>query len=69
MRSTKSSHESRRRRVASLGGGGAQVMSLQVGIVRAQEVGHVDDGPAALAKLATSEIEVFLVTRDKTPSL
>jgi hypothetical protein len=33
--------------------------------VFAQEVGHVDDGTAALAELPALEVEVFMVTRDK----
>jgi hypothetical protein len=63
--STKSSQENRRRRVARLGGGGGQVVAQGVGIVSAQEVRHVDGGAAALAELAATKVQVFMVTMHK----
>jgi hypothetical protein len=52
--------------VARLGGGCGELVAQRVGFVLAQEVGHVHGGGAALAELPTLEVEVFMVTRDKT---
>jgi len=55
--------------VAGLWGGGGEVEPQGAGIVFAQEVGHIHGGAAAFAELATAEVEAFMVTRDKSPSL
>jgi hypothetical protein len=55
--------------IARLGGGGGQVEAQWVGVVLAQEVGHVDGGAAALAELPASEVEVFMITMHKFRSL
>jgi hypothetical protein len=68
FRSTKSSQENCRRRVAGLGGGGGQVVAQGVGVVLAQEVGHVHGGAATLAELVAPEVQVFLDTGRKIPS-
>jgi hypothetical protein len=64
LRSTKSSQENPsvpqgRLGVAGLGGRRRQVETQRVGVVLAQEVGHVDGGAAALAELSASEFEAF----------
>jgi hypothetical protein len=45
--------------VARLGGGGGQVEAQRVGVVLAQEVGHIDERAAALAELGPLEVQVF----------
>jgi hypothetical protein len=55
-------------RVPGLGRDGGQVEAQGVGVVVAEEVGHVDGGSPTLAELSTFEVEVFMVTRDKTRS-
>jgi hypothetical protein len=55
--------------VAGLGDGGRQVEAQRVGVVLAQEVGHLYESAAALAWLRALEVEVFLDTGWKTPSV
>jgi hypothetical protein len=54
--------------VAGLRGGGRQVEAQGIGVVFAEEVGHLHESAAALAQLRTFEVEVFMATRDKCPS-
>jgi hypothetical protein len=51
--------------VAGLGRSGGQVVAQGVGVVAAEEVGHVDEGAAALAELTAPKVEVFMVTMHK----
>jgi hypothetical protein len=46
-----------------------QAEAQRVGIVLAQEVGHLHRHATALAELAAFEVEVFMVTMDECPSL
>jgi len=55
--------------VAGLGGGGGQVVAQGVGVVAAEEVGHVHKGAAALAELAAPKVQVLMVTMHKLLSL
>jgi hypothetical protein len=55
--------------VSGLGGRGGQIEAQGVGVVVAEEVGHVDGSSPTLAELSTFEVDVFMVTRDKTRSL
>jgi len=45
--------------VPRLGCDGSQVEAQGIGVVLAQEVGHLHERAAALAELATLEVEVF----------
>jgi hypothetical protein len=75
LRSTKSSQENPSAAlragfgVAGLGGGGGQVEAEGVGVVAAQEVGHLHEGATAFAQLRAPKIEVFMVTMHKFRSL
>ncbi len=64
--STKSSHENRRRRIAGLRCHRRQVVAQGVGVVAAEEVGHVHSRAPALAELAPTEVQVFLDTGCKS---
>jgi hypothetical protein len=44
---------------------GGQVVAQGVRVVAAEEVGHVDEGPAALAELAAAKVQVFIGKRVK----
>ena len=51
--------------VAGFGGYGSEVEAQGVGVVLAQEVGHLDSRTPALAELSISGLEAFMVARDK----
>jgi len=51
--------------VAGLGRGGGEVVAQGVGVVPAQKGWDVHGGAAALAELATPEVEVLMVTMHK----
>jgi len=55
--------------VARLRRRGGQVEAQWIGVVFAQEVGHVHSAATALAELAASEIEVLMITMHKILSL
>jgi hypothetical protein len=52
-------------RIPRLGRRRRQVEAQGIGVVAAEEVGHVHGGTAALAELPAPKIEVFMVTRVK----
>jgi len=52
--------------VARLRQGGRQLEAQRVGVVLGQGVGYIHGGATALAQLGSLEVEVFMVTRDKS---
>jgi hypothetical protein len=63
--STRSSHENRRRRIARLGRGGGEVVAQRIGVVAAEEVGHVHGRAPALAEFTPTKVQVFMFTMHK----